>query len=206
MIDKIKNFAAMHLATATSRLLAAYLAFACLWGAFHLGYTAINGIGYITGITSQQELTVADFVHVGIEMVDENTVINATDDSQMIYTGNIRNLLIKCDFSLPPGEFVCFYNYRGNDAFGTHRMKYAKIYDGYYLFEFPIGTKQIRLDTGVEPSIKIDFHSITINTPSLKTVTGVTVGDCFTLLTVPALIFMAGETACSLAKQIKKKK
>lgn len=205
MIDKIKNFAANYLNTAIKRLLAAYLAFACLWAVFHLGYTALSGIGYITGRTSQKELTVEDFVHVGIEMADENTIINSTNDSQMIYTGPIRNLLIKCSFSADPGEFICFYNYRGNDAFGTHRMKYAKIIGDYYWFEFPPFTQQIRLDTGVEPSITVVFDSITINTPALSTVAGITAGDSFTLLAVPGLIFMIGETALSLLKYKKER-
>ena len=84
-------------------------------------------------------------------------------------------------------------------------MKYAKIIGDYYWFEFPPFTHQIRLDTGVEPSITVVFDSITINTPVLSTVAGITAGDGFTLLAVPGLIFMIGETALSLVKNKKER-
>ena len=204
MTEKVKKFAVKHLNTPQNRLLAAYLLFICMWSMFHLGYTAVNSIGFIGG-NAKQQLTVADFTPVDVEVVNENTIINSTGDSQLIYTGPIRNMRIKCSFSIDPGEFVCFYNYRGNNAFGIHRMRYAKIIGDCYWFEFPPGTKQIRLDTGVEPSITVVFDSITINTPTLSTVAGITAGDGFTLLTVPGLIFMIGETALSLVKNKKER-
>lgn len=203
MREKLKKLMDKHCTTAVNRLLACYLVFVCLFAVLHLGYTAVSGAGFLMGKTVQKELTVADFTPVDVEIVDDSTIINASGDSQLIYSGNIRNLIVKCSFSADPGEFVCFYNFSGNDVFGTHRMEYAKLYNGCYIFEFPLGTKQIRLDTGVEPSVMVAFDRITINKPTIKTLTGITAGDLFTLLVVPALGFMVWETILSILKKKK---
>ena len=138
--------------------------------------------------------------------MDNMTVYNATDDTQLIYTGNLRNLIVKCEFSRNPGEFVCFYNNRGNYSFGVHKMRYAKVYGDYYVFEFPYGTKQIRLDTGVVSEITVSFDEITINSFDIQDYFAFSISELFTLLIIPAAVYFAIDTAIKLYLSINKKK
>ena len=158
------------------------------------------------GIYGEKQLTVDSFETVGADYVDDMTIINSTNDTQLIYTGNIRNLTVKCEFSRHPGEFVCFYNGRGNYSFGTHKMRYAKVYGDYYVFEFPYGTKQIRLDTGVVADITVKFEEITINSFDIQDYFVFSQSELFTLLIIPGAIYFAIDTAFKLCLTINKKK
>lgn len=194
-----------------NRLLFSYIIFAVLFVFVHVCFFAVNYIGYSTGKYVEKELTLNDFEIIGGEITDEKTLGNRSDDTQLIYTGNIRNLVVKCTFSENPGEFICFYNSKGNNVFGTHKMEYTKIYDGCYLFEFPLGTKQIRLDTGIFPTTITVFEKIIINKPSAATIFGFKSGDLFTLLILPVVWFMVIETiqpaikSTKIAKKIKRR-
>lgn len=187
-----------------SRLVFIYILCAVCFLAFHLVYGIINVYGYATGKYAENNLTLNDFEIKDGEMVNTVTLINGSDDTQLIYTGKIRNLTVKCTFSENPGEFVCFYNKTGDYVFGTDKMEYARIYDGYYIFDFPVGTKQIRLDTGIFSSTTTVFEEITINRPSVYTVTNLSAGDLFSILVLPAFCFMVIETVRPMI--IKKKK
>ncbi|MDD6827276.1 MAG: hypothetical protein PUE12_14480 [Oscillospiraceae bacterium] len=168
--------------------------------------TGIVNFGLSTaGVYRQKSLTADDFELVDAEYVDSMTIINATNDTQMIYTGNIKNLVVNCDFSRPPGEFVCFYNSRGDYSFGTHKMKYAKQYGDYYIFEFPYGTKQVRMDTGVEPSITVSFDSIQINSFSAFDMFGFSTSWLFSLLFIPAAVHFGIDTLLKILYVFKKK-
>lgn len=140
-----------------------------------------------SGSLVNRHLTLGDFETVQAEVVDGMTLINDGYDTQIIYTGTVRNIYIKCTFSMDPGEFVAFYNKTGDGAWSQKRQRWAKLDDGYYCFEFPGGTKQIRIDTGVEPSIRVDFRHIEINRPTDRLIEGSKAGRLFTWLVMPLL-------------------
>lgn len=185
------------------RMLISYILFLCIYIFFHIGYGAVNLFGYTTGKYSEKNLVLGDFEIIDGEITDEMTLSNKSNDTQLIYTGNIRSLIIKCSFSENPGEFICFYNSSGDYVFGTHKMEYAKIYDGYYFFEFPLGTKQIRLDTGIFPTTITFFDEMVLNRPSVSTIFNITTGDIFSLLVLPGACFMIVETALPTIKKMK---
>lgn len=56
-------------------------------------------------------------------------------------------------------------------------------------FEFPIGTNQIRVDTGVHPSITVSFQEILANKYTFNTVMRFSTGELFYLLAVPGVIY-----------------
>ena len=185
------------------RLVMVYAVFICLFVSAHIIYGGINCLNILTGKVKETQLTLADFEIIGGEITDDNTLENRTDDTQLIYTGDIRNLIVKCTFSENPGEFICFYNSKANDVFGTNKMEYTRIYDGYYHFYFPLGTKQIRLDTGVFPTTVTEFEEIIINRPTVSTVLGLTAGDLFTAFVIPGWLFMIIETVLPVFKKKK---
>ena len=81
------------------RLVMVYSVFICLFVSFYVIYGGINCLNILTGKTKETQLTLADFEIIGGEITDEKTLENRTDDTQLIYTGDIRNLIIKCTFS-----------------------------------------------------------------------------------------------------------
>lgn len=179
-----------------------YIGFIIFSIIIHSLYGLVNLYGFKSGKYVEKSLTVKDFQPMGAEFSDDMTLISTTDDAQLIYTGDVRNIIIKCEFSQDPGEFVSFYNKSADNAFGTHKMLYAKYIDGYYVFQYPIGTKQIRIDTGIFPSITVNFEEITINKPTVSTVWGSVTSQFFYCLVVPPVLFLLTDTV----KQILKKK
>lgn len=166
----------------------------------------LNLIAYKVGFYQQKMLNIYDFEHIGVEVVDDMTLINATNDTQLIYEGNIKNLYVKCNFSAEPGEFVAFYSKRNNYAFGSHQMVYAMQEGEYYVFRFPIGTKQVRIDTGVEPSITVSFDEIMLNKQSLREITGINTGCLFYLMICPMVLFSILYTGATIYECVMKKK
>ena len=166
----------------------------------------LNLIAYKVGFYQQKMLNIHDFEQIGVEVVDNMTMINATNDTQLICEGNIKNIYIKCDFSADPGEFVAFYSRKNNYAFGTHQMLHARQDGEYYIFRFPIGTKQVRIDTGVEPSITVSFDEIMLNKQSLREITGINIGYLFYLMICPMVLFSILYTGATIYECIMKKK
>lgn len=204
MKNAIKNYLACFKTNQYKALLITYAVCICTALFINLAMCAAN-FALSATVYKQTELTVDDFELVGAEYVDNMTIINATNDTQMIYTGNIRKLAVKCTFSLAPGEFLCFYNSKGDYSFGTHKMQYSKVYGDYYIFEFPYGTKQVRMDTGVEPSITVSFDNIVRNDFSTADMLGVSTAELFTLLIVPGVIYFGLDTLLKILEEIKKK-
>lgn len=146
-------------------------------------------VGFQTGKYTQRNLTLNDFEWYGVEQIDDMTMVNATDDTQLWITENICNLYIKCSFSYDPGEFIAFYSQKGNGAFSAQKCVRAKRMGEYYVFEFPMGTKQIRVDTGIFPSIKVSFQEILVNQYSFREVMQLSTEDLFYLLVVPGVAY-----------------
>ena len=179
-----------------------YIGFIIFSLIIHSIYGLVNLYGFKTGKYVEKSLTVKDFQPVGADFSGDMALISSTDDAQLIYTGDVRNIVIKCEFSQDPGEFVSFYNKSADNAFSPNKMLYAKFIDGYYVFQYPLGTKQIRIDTGIFPSIAVNFEEITINKPTTVTVWGSITNQLFYCLVVPPVLFLLTDTA----KQILKKK
>lgn len=141
------------------------------------------------GTYTQRSLTLNDFEPYGVEQLDEMTMINATDDAQLWLTENVYNLYVDCSFSYDPGEFIVFYSNRTDGAFSAERCLRGRLYGKYYVFEFPAGTKQIRMDTGIHPSITVSFGEILVNRYTFNTVMRFSTEELFYLLIVPGLIY-----------------
>ncbi len=170
---------------------------------FHFLTGIINLVAYQTNLYESRLLKLQDFDPTGIEIVDDATMITETDDSQLIYTGNVRNIKIKCEFLQDPGEFVSFYNTKANGSFGIQQMMHAKIEDGYYVFEYPFGTRQVRIDFGIVPSVMIRVSEIQLNDKTPAQMLGYTNGELFYLFTVPLVLFLLLDTMLRLYCAIK---
>ena len=178
----------------------------CICVALFMNITAgVVNFALASTVYETKQLTVDDFQLVGAEYVDSMIIINATNDTQMIYSGNIKKLAVKCSFSRDPGEYVCFYNSKNDGSFGTHKMKHAKIYGDWYIFEFPYGTKQIRMDTGVEPSITVDFDSIVLNSFTLTDILAFSTGELFSMVIIPPAVYFGLDTLIKLIEELKRK-
>lgn len=92
-------------------------------------------------------------------------------------------------FLMTRGEFLAFYSYKADGVFSAERCVRGKQYGRYYVFEFPIGTNQIRVDTGVHPSITVSFQEILANKYTFNTVMRFSTGELFYLLAVPGVIY-----------------
>lgn len=72
-----------------------------------LGFKLCAGLwvfyGFQNGRYAQRNLTLNDFEQYGVEQLDDMTMVNATDDTQLWITENIYNLYVDCDFSYDPG-------------------------------------------------------------------------------------------------------
>ncbi len=184
-------------------LLCSYLLALVITFAFHLFMSIGHLAAFQFNIYESKPLHIQDFDPVGVEIVDDTTVITTTEDSQLIYTGNVRNIKIKCEFLQNPGEFVSFYNTKANGSFGMHQMLYAKMKDGYYIFEYPLGTRQVRIDLGVVPSVTVRISEIQLNDKNLAQMLGYTNSELFYLFTVPFVVFLLLDTALELYHSIK---
>ncbi len=173
---------------------------------FHLCMGITHLVAFQTNIYESRLLKVQDFDPVGIDIVNDATLITTTDDSQMIYTGNVRNIKIKCEFLQSPGEFVSFYNTKADGSFGMHQMMHAKIEDGYYVFEYPLGTRQIRIDFGVVPSVTVRISEIQLNDKDPAQMLGYANGELFYLFTVPFIVFLSVDTALELYCAVKERR
>lgn len=127
------------------------------------------GVNFVCSAKYQKrELTVLDFETVDCEFVSDAEIVTETEDSQMIYTGNLVNMYVKCSFSQPEGEFLAFYAKNENHSFGINRVSYAKLSGDWYVFHFPYGTKQVRVDPGVTVSNTVHFDEIIVNNNTPK--------------------------------------
>ena len=142
-------------------------------------------------VFKERSLSLDDFELVDAEYVDSMKLINASDDTQIIYTGNVRNVYIRCNFTYDPGEFVAYYSKNTEKSFRGDRPVYRKMQGDYYVFTFPLNTKQVRIDTGVYPSITVTFSEITANRSSFNDLLGFSTGELFYLFISPAAILAA---------------
>ncbi len=173
---------------------------------FHLFMGLAHLAAYQFNIYESKPLDIHDFDPVDVEIIDDATVITETDDAQLIYTGNVRNIKIKCEFLQDPGEFVSFYNAKANHSFGAHQMMYAKWKDGYYVFEYPLGTRQVRIDLGVVPSATVHISEIRLNDKNLAQMLGYTNSELFYLFVIPPIIFLLMDTLGDIYRAIKEKR
>lgn len=157
----------------------------------HLAPGAFDEILYLTGGLKEKSLSLNDFTHVDVEQISDMEMINASGDTQLHFSDNeqIRNLHIKCTFSSDPGEFVLFYANNAQQGFGTNKQLYAKIVGDEYVFTLPRGAKAIRIDTGVEPSVTVNFDYITLNKHSFNNSMRFSTATIFNMLILPALLY-----------------
>ena len=168
----------------------------------HTLYAAVNIAGIKSGKFSEKYLTVKDFSSEQLEILDDMNVINSGDDGKLIYSGDVRTFSVKCEFSYNPGEFVSFYNNDNSGVFSAQKMIYAKLIDGYYVFEYPLGTKQVRIDTGVSPSIHVSFDEIILNRPDASWIWGNITEMLFTMLIAPVVIYSLTDCIVEFGKKI----
>ncbi len=173
---------------------------------FHLFMGIVHLIAYQANIYESRSLDIQDFDPVNTEIIDDKTIITKTDDSQLIYNGNVRNIKIKCEFLQNPGEFVSFYNTKADGSFGVNQMMYAKIKDGYYVFEYPLGTRQVRIDFGVVPSVRVHISEIQLNEKNLAQMIGYSNSELFYLFAVPPIAFLLLDTLLRCGKAYRKRK
>lgn len=179
-------------------LMVFYVACAVLFLLYKLGMGLVVFFDFQSGKYIQQSLTLNDFEQYGVEQIDDMTMINATDDTQLWLTGNLYNLYIDCSFSYDPGEFIVFYAFGENDGFSPKRCVRGRLMDGYYRFDFPAGTKKIRMDTGIHPSITVSFREILVNKETFNTVMRFSTEDLFYLLIVPGILYALWDLAAKL--------
>lgn len=210
MRERVKSFWNVWQKKPEKMLVRFYLLALAVTILFHLLMGAGQFIAYQVGLYEKRTLQIRDFEPVGVEIVDDETVITQTDDSQLIFNGNVKTIKIKCEFLQNPGEFVSFYNKTADGAFGIQKMMYAKIKDGYYVFDYPFGTRQVRIDLGVVPSVMIKVSDIQLNDQSAAQMMGYSNGELFYLFTVPLVLFLTldtlGKVYCEVAKKRKTKK
>lgn len=144
-------------------LLTLYLVAAALL----LAAAAADPLLYRLAGLRETALTVADFTPVDTEVVDDHTVITTSGDSQLLLQAdNIRDLWVHCTFLQDPGEFVAFYQSDPDAPFSAKKQVYARYGgEGWYVFPVPYGTRKLRLDLGVEPSITVQLHEMCMNRP-----------------------------------------
>ncbi len=140
----------------------------------------------------EQTLNISDFELLGIEFVDENTVITEIEDSQMIYSSEtpILNLYFKADTSFNVGEWILFYQDDLDKNFSISKMLYAKSYDEYYYFSLPINTQKIRFDLGVTSSNTIDFEELILNKSDFNTINAFDSSDLFNFVVFPIILYV----------------
>lgn len=210
MREKVKSFWNLWQKKPEKMLVRFYLLTLAVMVLLHLLMGAGQFIAYQVGLYEKRALQIRDFEPVGVEIVDDETVITQTDDSQLIFNGNVKTIKIKCEFLQNPGEFVSFYNKTADGAFGIQKMMYAKIKNGYYVFDYPFGTRQVRIDLGVVPSVMIKVSDIQLNDQSAAQMMGYSNGELFYLFTVPLVLFLTldtlGKVYCEATQKRKIKK
>lgn len=105
-----------------------------------LGFKLCAGLwvfyGFQNGRYAQRNLTLNDFEQYGVEQLDDMTMVNATDDTQLWITENIYNLYVDCDFSYDPGEFLAFYSYKADGVFSAERCVRGSSMEGIMFLNF----------------------------------------------------------------------
>ena len=175
-----------------ARLLAGFYAAAA---ALILLGTALLWLGGVVGIWPQRALTLQDFDRcTDLEMTGRDSFITASYDPQMVYTGHVRSLRIRCRYTGEPGELVAYYAADTNESFRGDKPVYAQKRGDWYVFTFPLWTQQIRLDPAAYPSVEVQIDEMEINPPALPNT-----GTLFYLLVLPPLAALLAVTVCDLA-------
>ena len=186
-------------------LLRCYLLTLALALIFHLCVGLLNLLAYQTGYYEEKHLRIDDFQQVGLERADEITLITATDDAQLLYQGNVRSLRFTCEFLQNPGEFISFYGTARRSGFAADRIVQAKLqHNGDYLFTYPLGTRNVRVDLGVVPSVTVRISEIVLNEKTPQQMLHLSVGELFWLFVLPAVAFLLVDTVIGW-KQTRKK-
>ncbi len=142
---------------------------------------------YRLGAIRPQTLSLADFTPVDVERIDSETLITTSDDSQLWLTGSgMHSLWVRCTFSDPPGEFVAFYQNRADAPFTARKAAYARQYGDWYVFALPAGTRKLRLDLGIFPSVTVHFDEIVLDRQPLPGRVG---GTLVWAALLPGLLF-----------------
>ena len=98
MKNIIKKYLACFKTTPVKALGLTYVVCICAALLVNIAAGAVN-FGLSSTVYQQKQLTADDFQLIGAEYVDSMTIINSTNDTQMIYSGNIKKLAVKCSFS-----------------------------------------------------------------------------------------------------------
>ncbi len=165
-----------------------------------LAIGAVNLLLFSTNYYSTLNLNINSFDHIGIEVVNENTIITTTNDSQLILNDakNIKSLHINARYSQLPGEVNLFYAQNANDDFSSNKMLYAQYKDGYYTFNLPLGTKKIRFDCGVHSDVTIEFGDIILNRATFFDLVPINTSMLFIILILPLFLLTFTDILASL--------
>lgn len=157
------------------------------------------------GYFQRKALNLNDFEQIGVEQLSDMSLVNATEDTQLIYKNNAYNLYVKCTFSYEPGEFILFYSKSPEGGFGINNMTYARKQGDYYVFNMPFNTKSFRLDTGIHPSITVKFEEIILNETGFFDLFRINTGTLFYLLVIPPILYGIFASITELYDKIKSK-
>ncbi len=200
IIDKIYKYIKKH---PKRSLLFCYIITALVVLLFALFLGLCNYILFLTGFFKQQELNVSSFEPIGIEVINDNTIITEIEDSQLILNGvgHIRSLHVVASFSQNPGEVNAFYLSNENADFSIQKTTYGKYENGTYSFTFPISTTKLRFDCGVTPSNTIIFESLIINRLTFSDLVVINGATLFFILVLPLIIIPVTYNATSIIKK-----
>ena len=198
MHTKWKNRMERWQANPLKMLLRCYVLGLVLALVFHLGAGLVSLLAYQTGYYEEKHLSIDDFMLVGLERVDDVTLITETDDAQLLYPGNVRSLRFTCEFLQNPGEFISFYGTVRRPAFSPGRMLYAQQRDDTYLFTYPPLTNTVRVDLGVVPSVTVRITDILLNEKTPRQMLHLSTGELFWLFVLPLAGFLLVDTSIGL--------
>jgi len=164
-----------------------YFCAAVIFAIYHI----LQGIqvtkDYSSGKYIEESVSIYRFEQIDCEPIDDLTFFSQGDNCRLIYNGDIDTIYMDCMYSYGLKEFVAYYNFSGDYTFDSENHLYPIQYDKYLMYDFPEGTKQIKMPF---PHAKMYFNELIINCRDHTNKYNFTTSNLFSLAIFPTLIFL----------------
>lgn len=168
-------------------------------------YHLIQGIevknNYSSGKYVEQNVYIHRFEMVDCKIVDDLTFFGTSDNSRLIYNGNIESLYMDCQYSYGLKEWKAYYNTTGDYSFSEENALSPICFENYLMYDFPEDTVQVKMPYA---NSKMYFNELVINCRDHTNDYNITGTSLVTLAIMPTIVFLAIDFVMTLLSKISK--
>ncbi len=154
---------------------------------------------YSDGTFVEMPVDVYRFEMVDCQVIEPLVFKGYSEESRLIYNGDIDTLYIDCQYSYGLREFRAYYNCTGDYVFDSENSLVPKQYNQYLVYDFPDGTKQVQMY--YRNSIMY-LNELIINCRDHTNDYNITTSDVFMLAVLPSVIYLAVDIVCEAISKL----